>query len=298
MDRWTLGNVTIDRIVEFEMPRCLPAELLPDATVEIVDRHRHWLEPYMIDPATGFLVLSWNTWVVRTPRTTVVVDTCGGNDKQRPQKQRYHLNNYPYLERLAAVGVTPETVDYVMCTHLHVDHVGWNTRLIDGRWVPTFPNAQYLFSRIEWEFWQAEHGKPEFSDDPYYEDSILPVIEAGQARFVEFGHEIDRGIWLEPTPGHTPGHVCLHVSAGGRDAVISGDLMHHVLQAAEPQINSCWCVDAEQSRATRRRFLETYSDTDTLIMPAHFPTPSTGRVVGTANGFDWRFDGPFGRSYS
>src|SRR5262245_46644261 len=131
--------------------------LLPDATDEIVHRHRNWLEPYFLDPRTGHLVMSWHTFVIRTPRATILVDTCGGNDKPRPQKERYHLKNRPYLEDLAAAGVRPDEVDFVMCTHLHVDHVGWNTRLIDGRWVPTFPNAKYLFSRIEWEFWRERY---------------------------------------------------------------------------------------------------------------------------------------------
>jgi glyoxylase-like metal-dependent hydrolase (beta-lactamase superfamily II) len=285
-------------VVEAETPTFAPAVLLPDATDAIVDRHRQWLEPYMLDPRTGHLVLSWHSFVIRTPHTTVVVDTCGGNDKPRPQKARYHMKHHPYLERLAAIGVAPEQVDFVLCTHLHVDHVGWNTRLVDGRWEPTFPNARYLFSRVEWEFWQRHYTEEAFRDDPYYEDSILPVIRSGKAVFVEWDYQIDDGVWLEPTPGHTPGHVCVHVSSGGRDAVLSGDLMHHVLQCAEPDLSSCFCVDPSQSRRTRRSFLETYADTGTLVMPAHFPTPSAGRVVGGDRGFGFAFDGPFGKRYS
>lgn len=296
--QWRFGENTIDRVVESEMPRCVPSVLLPDATPQIVERHRHWLEPYMLDPNTGQLILSWHTFVIRTPRSTILVDTCGGNDKPRPQKQRYHMNKHPYLERLAVVGVQPEQVDFVLCTHLHVDHVGWNTRLIDGRWVPTFPNATYLFSKIEWDFWQGRYREADFKDDPYYEDSILPVVEAGQVMFVESGHEIDRGIVLEPSPGHTPGHVCVHVSGGGRDAVLSGDLMHHVLQCAEPDLSSCWCVDRAHSRRTRRAFLEQYADSGTLVMPAHFPTPSAGRIASAGRGFRFQFDGPFGHRYS
>ena len=290
---WKLGDITITRVLEHETPTFPPQALLPGATPEIVERHRRWLEPHMLDPRTGHLVLAWHTFVIRTPRTTILVDTCGGNDKPRPQKARYHMKHHPYLERLAAAGVRPEQVDFVMCTHLHVDHVGWNTRLVNGRWVPTFPNARYLFSRIEWEFWRQHYRQREFTDDPYYADSIVPVIEAGQAVFVEFGHELDPGVWLESTPGHTPGHVCVHVSSGGRDAVLSGDLMHHVLQCAEPDLSSCFCVDPAHSRRTRRQFLEKYADTGTLVMPAHFPTPSAGRVVGAAHGFGFDFDGPF-----
>jgi glyoxylase-like metal-dependent hydrolase (beta-lactamase superfamily II) len=297
MLQWKFGDITIDRVVEFEALQGV-SWLLPDATDEIVQRHRQWLEPYFLDPKTGQLVMSWNTFVIRTPRATILVDTCGGNDKPRPQKERYHLKNRPYLEDLAATGVHPDEVDFVMCTHLHVDHVGWNTRLVDGRWVPTFPNAKYLFARIEWEFWRERYKEESFTDDPYYEDSILPVIEAGKAVFVESDYEIDAGVWLEPTPGHTPGHVCVHVSSGGLDAVMSGDLMHHVLQCAEPDLSSCFCVDPAHSRRTRRQFLETYADTGTLVMPAHFPTPSAGHVVGVERGFRFNFDGAFGRRFS
>jgi glyoxylase-like metal-dependent hydrolase (beta-lactamase superfamily II) len=298
VNQWRFGDITIDRVVEAEMPTFKPAVLLPDASDEIVERHREWLEPHMLDPRTGHLVMSFHSFVIRTPRTTILVDTCGGNDKPRPQKARYHMKNHPYLERLAAIGLEPEQVDYVMCTHLHVDHVGWNTRLVNGRWVPTFPNARYLFSRIEWEFWQQHYRQPDFRDDPYHEDSILPVIAAGKAQFVEFGHQIDDGVWIEPTPGHTPGHVCVHVSSGQRDAVMSGDLMHHVLQCLEPDLSSAFCVDPAHSRRTRRQFLERFADTETLIMPAHFAEPSAGRVRGAHQGFGFVFDGPHGRPYS
>ena len=144
----------------------------------------------------------------------------------------------------------------MLCTHLHVDHVGWNTRLIDGRWVPTFPNAKYLFSRREWTFWEAEYRTDAFTDDPYYEDSLLPVIEAGQSLMVEDDHVIDDWVRLVPSPGHTPGHVCVQVGRNAADAVMSGDLMHHPLQCAEPHLNSCFCVNPAQSAETRRTFLE------------------------------------------
>ena len=133
-------------------------------------------------PETGLLILAFHTFVIRTPRHVILVDTCGGNDKQRPQKPRYHMNSWPYLENLAAAGVQLDDVDFVLCTHLHVDHVGWNTRLVDGRWVPTFPNAKYLFARDEWAFWEEEYKTERYTDDPYYEDSILPVIRGRFSR--------------------------------------------------------------------------------------------------------------------
>ena len=287
MSRWTFGDISVDRVIEFERPLFEPSVLFPDSTQAAIDHHRHWLEPNLIDPKTDLLVLAFHTFVVRTPRHTILVDTCSGNGKPRPQKPRYHMNRWPYLDNLAAAGVRPEDVDFVLCTHLHVDHVGWNTRLVNGRWIPTFPNAKYLFARREWEYWQQEYGNPAFTDDPYYADSILPVIEAGQAVFVEHDYAFEDGVWIEPTPGHTPGHVCLHISSAGCRAVMSGDLMHHAVQCAEPDWSSCFCVDAEQSRRTRRAFLDRYAETDVLIMPAHFPTPAVGHIVGFGDA--WRF---------
>ncbi|HUT49741.1 MAG TPA: MBL fold metallo-hydrolase [Alphaproteobacteria bacterium] len=292
MSRWTFNDVAVERVLEFEMPLIAPEILLPDATPEAIAADLDWLTPQLLDPATGHLVMAFHSLVVKTERHTIVVDTCGGNDKPRPGKPRYDRKHWPYLDALAKAGVQPEAVDYVLCTHLHVDHVGWNTRLENGRWVPTFPNAKYLFGRTEYDFWQAEWRAPDFPDDPFGEDSVLPVIEAGLAQFIEDDFAFDDAVTLEPTPGHTPGHLCLHVGGGnkgGGDAVLSGDLMHHALQCAHPDWNSIFCVDPAQSRATRRRFLERYADTGTLIMPAHFPTPTAGRVESAKDGFRFAF---------
>ena len=290
MSVWQIGDVSVHRVLEFEQPLLPPAVLLPDATDEAIERHRSWLEPKLLDPSSGFLILAFHTFVIRTPRHTILVDTCSGNDRQRPQKPRYHLQNRPYLANLAAAGVAPEDVDVVMCTHLHVDHVGWNTRLLNGRWVPTFPNARYLFARREWEFWEREYQTERFTDDPYYEDSILPVIEANQMDLVAGDYAIDDWVRLEPSYGHTPGHVCVRVADGGRLAVMSGDLMHHALQCAEPDWSSCFCVDPAQSRQTRREFLDRHAETDTLIMPAHFVTPGVGRIVRRRDSFQFAFN--------
>ena len=287
MTSWKFGDIAIDRVMEFQEPVFPPVAMFPAATPGAIDGHRAWLEPRLLDPASGLLILSFHAFVIRTPRRTIVVDTCGGNDKPRPGRLRYHQKSHPYLERMAAIGVTPGDVDVVICTHLHIDHVGWNTRLVDGRWVPTFPRARYLFARREWDFWREEYKTERFTSDPYHEDSIVPILEAGQADLVEMDLRIDDGVWLEPTPGHTPGHVCVHVEGGGRQAVMSGDLMHHPVQCAEPDWSSCFCVDPEHSRRTRRAFLERHAGTDTLVMPAHFPAPSAGRVV--RDGAAWRF---------
>lgn len=287
MSRWIFGEIVVERVLEFEGPLFPPSVLFPASTSEVIESLCQWLEPDLLDPESGQLVLAFNTYVIRAPRYTILVDTCGGNDKHRPQKPRYHMKKWLYLENLLSLGIKPEDVDYVLCTHLHVDHVGWNTKLSNGRWISTFPNAQYLFVRDEWEYWQHQYQTDEFTDDPYYEDSILPIIAAGQAVFIERDYAFEKDIWLDPTPGHTPGHVCLHISSGGVEAVMSGDVMHHPLQCTEPHWDSCFCVNTKQAQRTRRAFLERYANTNTLIMPAHFPTPSVGRIV--SSGPAWRF---------
>ena len=290
MSTWQFGRVRVDRVLEFEMPLLPPQQLYPDSTPEAIERHRHWLEPRLLDPASGLLVLAFHSFVIRSTHHTIVVDTCSGNDRHRPGKPRYHMKDWPYLDNLAKTGVSPEAVDFVLCTHLHVDHVGWNTRLQDGKWVPTFPNAKYLFARPEWEYWRSHYQTEAFRDDPYYTDCILPIIEAGQMELVDGSYAFNDEVWLDPTPGHTPGHVCVHIRSGGRECVMSGDLMHHAVQCAEPDWNSCFCVDAAHSRRTRRDFLSRYAGTQVTIMPAHFPTPTAGTIERDGDAWSFRFE--------
>jgi glyoxylase-like metal-dependent hydrolase (beta-lactamase superfamily II) len=228
--------------------------------------------------------------VIRTPHATILVDTCSGNDKERPHKQRYHRKNWPHLANLAAAGFAPDDIDYVLCTHLHADHVGWNTRLVGGRWVPTFPNARYLFARREWEHWERDELRASYTTDPYYEDSLLPVVENGQAQLVASDYAFDDSVWIEPWPGHTPGHVCVIARSSQASVVMSGDIMHTALQCAEPQLNSCFCVDPEAARKTRRRFLETFADSSVMVIPSHFPTPTAGWIRSQEGSFRFHFD--------
>jgi glyoxylase-like metal-dependent hydrolase (beta-lactamase superfamily II) len=228
--------------------------------------------------------------VIRTPHATILVDTCSGNDKERPHKQRYHRKNWPYLANLGAAGLAPEDIDFVLCTHLHADHVGWNTRLVDGRWVPTFPNARYLFARQEWEHWERAELRARYTTDPYYEDSLLPVMERGLAQLVASDYAFDDSVWIEPWPGHTPGHVCVVARSPQGTVILSGDIMHTALQCAEPQLNSCFCVDPEAARTTRRRFLETFAERPVMIIPSHFPTPTAGWIRLHKGSFRFHFD--------
>ena len=177
---WQIREVTITRVLEFEMPFVAPEVLCPESKPEFIDRHRYWLEPKLLDPLTGRRVIAFHSLVIKTPQSTILVDTCSGNDKERPHKTGYHRKRWPYLENLAAAGFSPEKIDFVLCTHLHADHVGWNTRLINGNWVPTFSRARYLLARNEWDYWRGSENRARYTTDPYYEDSVLPIIRGGR----------------------------------------------------------------------------------------------------------------------
>lgn len=288
--KFRIGEVEISRIPEFETPMFDPFFIYPELGAERLERHRPWLEPRLLDPATGKLVLAIQAFVVKTKRRTILVDACSGNDKERPSRPLFHRQSRPWLEALAEAGFRPEDIDFVLCTHLHIDHVGWNTRLVGGRWVPTFARARYLITRAEWEHWQSEENMRAYAgDDEHLRDSVLPVIESGQCDFVAMDYGFDDEAWLEPTPGHTPGHVALHVRSKGEEAVLCGDLMHTALQCAEPEVSTRFCVDMALSARTRRAFLERCAEHRHLVLPAHFPAPSGGTVVPEGNGFRFCF---------
>jgi glyoxylase-like metal-dependent hydrolase (beta-lactamase superfamily II) len=209
-----------------------------------------------------------------------VVDACVGNDKERAVFPQWHHQQSTYLADLAAAGVQVEEVDFVMCTHLHTNHVGWNTRLLDGRWVPTLPNARYIFARHEYRYCEEQMRRDASSGHPQaFADSVLPVMEAGQAVLVDNDHEIDHGVWLEPAPGHTPGNVVVNLRSGEDHAVMSGDVIHHPIQLVRPEWSSRACEDRALSRQTLCAFIERYADTYTLIAPAHFASPSLGYFI-------------------
>jgi glyoxylase-like metal-dependent hydrolase (beta-lactamase superfamily II) len=261
-----------------------PRFLFPDLTYQDFEPHRDWLVPHF--SAEDFkLRLSIHTFVVRTPHHTILVDTCIGNDRTRAIPLWDHMRT-DYLERLVASGVRPEEVGYVFCTHMHVDHVGWNTRLDNGTWVPTFPNATYLFHRKEWEFWQHTEEK---NQAEVVRDSLVPIVEAGLAVMVGADHVITDGIWLEFTPGHTPGHCSVHLSSGGVEAVITGDMIHHPSQIAEPHWASRACWNRALSIQTRTEFVQRYADTPTLILGTHFAPPTAVRIVSHGASFRVRY---------
>ena len=236
-------------------------------------------------------VLSVHSWLIRTQHHNILVDTCGGDDKERPDFLAFHQKKTGYLTRLAAAGLRPEDIHFVLCTHLHIDHVGWNTRLDNGRWVPTFPNAKYVFSSHDLALYDAGAGIGGESAErrQVYADSVLPILEAKQATPVTGAYKLGDGLLIEPSPGHTPGHVTLLAEGGGKSALFTGDILHHPIQVFEPDWNSAFCVDQPAARVTRRRVLAQCADHGSLLCPAHFGAPHCGHVARTADG-KFRFD--------
>jgi glyoxylase-like metal-dependent hydrolase (beta-lactamase superfamily II) len=284
-----LGEATIARIDEMQGEFALDF-LLPDADAAALEAHHHWLKPHFMTGA-GQVILNFHSFVIRTGRRTILVDTCIGDRKQRPLRPNWHDKRGPYLDNLRASGVAPEAVDFVLCTHLHADHVGWNTRLDNGRWVPSFPNARYLFARRELEHWRrvVDEGADPPPNHGSWADSVQPILDAKQALLVAQDHAIDDTLHLEDAPGHTPGGVVLRLKNAGGRAVFTGDAVHHPVQCLHPDWSSRFCDDPAQSAVTRRRLLESVCDTPEWFCAAHFGGPTFARMARAGEGFMPRF---------
>lgn len=279
MSQWKIGNVKVSRIIEFET-HWDGTTLLPNATAENVRKERDWLYPAFSDE-TGKLKLSIHALVIESMHQRIVVDTCIGNDKVRSNPE-WNKMQLPFLQDLQKAGYTREAIDQVICTHLHIDHVGWNTMLQDGKWVPTFPNARYLVGGTEWDFFSRQ--QDEFFKAPI-DDSVRPIFDQGRAELVDETRKLTDEVWLESTPGHTPGHFAVRISSKGENAVITGDLMHHPIQCSFPEWDDNFDVDLPQAKKTRRAFCERYADTGTTVLGTHFATPSAGKIVRHGDAF-------------
>jgi glyoxylase-like metal-dependent hydrolase (beta-lactamase superfamily II) len=281
--KWVIGDVTVTKIVELEMAGG-SRFLLPQATREAV-LPIAWLRPHFADEE-GRLRLSIHSFVVETPDRRIVVDTCLGNDKTGRKIPHWNDRDGPYLADMAAAGFPAESIDTVLCTHLHTDHVGWNTRKVDGRWVPTFPRARYLMGRAEYQHWMNVKDRPDTAG--LMADSVTPVVEAGLADMVETNEHICDEISLVPTLGHTPGHVSVMIQSNGEQALITGDFMHHPCQIAHPEWSTLADSDPEQGIATRRRMFQRLAGTPVLILGTHFAGVTAGRLV--VDGDSYRLD--------
>lgn len=283
----SFGAATIDTITDLDR-FALPIDLLfPDCTVETLEPHRALLAPDHVDFDAGQILLGVHSHLVRIGGRTVLIDTCVGEHKPRPRRADWHQRAATgYLERLARAGLRPEDVDIVMCTHLHTDHVGWNTQLVDGRWVPTFPNARYLIGRTEFAHWQAEEmASPGVHNHGCFSDSVMPIIEAGLAEFVDDGFEIGAGLTLTALPGHTPGQLGLCLCHGTQKAVFCADAVHSPVQVFQPDWTSRFCSDRALSVATRQALFEQMAGTGNLLIPAHLRQFSAMRIEASNSGY-------------
>jgi glyoxylase-like metal-dependent hydrolase (beta-lactamase superfamily II) len=278
MNTWQIGDFTVSRIVEMEVAGGTRF-ILPDATRDAAS-DISWLNPHFADD-DGNLIMSIHALVIDTGDQRIIVDTCIGNDKPRNVPNWNNLQT-SFLQDLEAAGYPRESIDTVLCTHLHVDHVGWNTMLVNGEWVPTFPNARYLLAQKEFDYWM--NGGIGDDEDAYGDvlgDSVQPVVDAGLVDLVDWEHQVWPGVQLEPTPGHTPGHCSVHLRSNG------GDCIHHPCQMT--RVDWCSSADSDQSagQATRETLLAKYVDSDVLFIGTHFATPTAGHVKHLDGGGYW-----------
>jgi glyoxylase-like metal-dependent hydrolase (beta-lactamase superfamily II) len=279
MSTWQIGDVSITKVLEMEKHWPFSA-LLPGAE-EVVDEFE-WLKPDFVTEE-GRMKLSIHALLVESEGLTIIVDTCCGNDKQRPGAIPFDNLQTDFMSELEKSGYRSEDVDVVISTHLHVDHVGWNTTLVDGSWVPTFPNAEYLFVKDELAHWSSE---PQHYG-PVFEDSVQPILDAGMATIIDVDYEITGEIGLELTAGHTPGHVSVTINSQNESGLITGDMTHHPVQFAKPDLASSADWNQDMSTATRHEAYERWSD-GRLIIGTHFAGRTAGVLV--AEGNSWRFE--------
>ena len=281
--QWQLGDMKITLVREI-LSETDPAQMF-HASYDAGDvaKHESWLKPHFLND-NGLFHLSIHAFVLESEGQTIMVDTCLGN-RTIPGFDRISNIGDGFLTALSDAGYEPADINTVVCTHLHFDHVGWNTMLKDGEWVPTFPNARYLFGKQEYEFWA---GTEEKGFAFTFGDAVQPVVDAGLADLVENDTQVTGEVWLEPTPGHTPGHASVHLSSGGDEGVITGDMAHHPIQFAEPQ----WGMDADENpqmaTQTRRDFAKKYGDTDVTIFGTHFGGPTCGHICSAGEGWEFR----------
>ncbi len=284
--RWRVGDVEV-----FSIPEVINLNddihvLLKNATPELLLKHS-WLQPHYAT-AEGRMIINFQGFVVKAGGRNIVVDTCIGGDRQREYDVFCNLKS-DYLEDLKSIGVTPDNVDVVLCTHLHFDHVGWNAQRLNDRWVPTFPKARYLFGRVEYEHWMELYRTKGYHHMLHIEECIRPIIDAGLVDLIEMEHRITAEISLEPTPGHTPGHVSVRISSRGQQALITGDVLHSPIQIAVPEWVGNFDMDPALGCRQRAHLVKTAADKPLLVIGSHFPQPTAGYIV--ANGDSWRFSG-------
>ncbi|MER7344544.1 MBL fold metallo-hydrolase [Streptomyces aurantiacus] len=296
-----MGDVSVTRVIEYCGPVGLtPATFFPGIPADAWrGEEAAWLRPDFLDGGTGVVRSAVQTWLLRSEGRNILIDTGVGNHKERPYSPVWAHRDTGYLDRLAAAGVTPQDVDVVVNTHLHVDHVGWNTRLEGRSWVPTFPRAVHLMARDDFDFWNPANGHRSVlgrGNQNVFEDSVAPVREAGQTLLWEGSHRIDANLRLDLAPGHTPGSSVVTLESGGDRALFVGDLLHSPAQVLWPDCNSCFCEDPAGARTTRRRLLGWAADHHALVVPAHFGGHGALEVARTPGAFALKAWAPLSRA--
>jgi len=280
---WRIGDVEVARIVEVNAFEDNIAMLLKDETAEFVRQHR-WLQPHFATPE-GLMKISFQAFVLRSRGKNVMIDTCIGADRKREYDVFCNLKT-TFLEDLAAAGFPHEGIDAVLCTHLHFDHVGWNTRLVNGRWVPTFPQARYLFGKQEFDHWALLRDTGGYHNFEHLHDAVYPIVAAELVDYISTDYQLTDEVSLFPTPGHTPGHVSVLIRSRGEEAVITGDLMHHPIQLIEPLRHANFDMDKAQAALTREAFVKRFANSKVLVIGSHFCDPTSGWIV--RNGKGWK----------
>lgn len=281
-----VGDVEIARVHELTFLGQTAADFFPAFDREAVRAHEHWLCPLHFDPESLRIPMDVQSFVLRVGKYTILVDTCCGNEKARPGVPEFHMLTTRYMERLQALGVEPEEVDFVMCTHLHIDHIGWNTRLEQGRWIPTFPNARYIVSRQEYRNAEAEAREIPFEaiKNGFY-DSVLPVMDAGLCDLVDDDYELLDLLKLKPAPGHTEANVQIELTSNGNKAIFAGDMLHSPMQVPFWNWSSKLCWNQDLASQTRRGLFEQCVEENALLVPGHFLAPHAAKVKADGGNF-------------
>ncbi len=291
MDAFTVGTARVTRIEEWGGAFLTPELLFAGFDADRYAATREAISPAYLDHATDAIQARIQSWVIEADGRIILFDTGCGNHKLRPGIPVFDNLNTDFLARLAAAGFAPDAIDLVVCSHLHVDHVGWNTMLVEGEWQPTFANACYVFPAPDVEYWDPDnrHKFPDMVGETvnqgFFDDSVRPILDRGLARIVSGSVEIADGVRLDPNPGHTPGCQTLTLSSRGETAMFVGDVLHHPLQILNPDWNSIFCEDAGQARAARRHVLARAAAEDAILVPAHFAGDHAVRIAATPDGF-------------
>lgn len=287
-DIFKIGDATITRVEETNMPVYPMRQIFPDCSDEEIAKHKAWLAPHHYEAETGRIKLAVHSWLLQVGGKKILIDCCCGNNKFKKDRPFWTNLNEPWLERLAAAGARPDEIDVVMCTHLHHDHVGWNTIQRDGKWVPTFPNARYVFSKPDVDYFGKIDADPkqEPAELGTFRECVIPILDAGKADLVSGGaHRLNDFIEIAPAPGHSPGHVVFKLESKGQRGVFTGDVLHHLLQVHHPDWNFPKNSDAAEAKVSRRRVLDDLAATGALMLPGHIGLPFAGRIEKTADGY-------------